>query len=135
MLHHTCLLQVEEAKKQRDGQPWPAEDREALREKIRQRSGALLHCTSSFMGPHTALMGISGSSLQHCSSSTILELNSVNDTHCRYDKEGHPAFASARLWDDGILDPADTRRVLGLSLAAAQHSPLSPVPHYGVFRM
>ncbi len=35
------LLQVEEAKKQRDGQPWPAEDREALREKIRQRSGAL----------------------------------------------------------------------------------------------
>ena len=63
------------------------------------------------------------------------ELNSVNDTLCRYDKEGHPAFASARLWDDGILDPADTRRVLGLSLAAAQHSSLSPIPHYGVFRM
>ena len=58
VLHHMHLLQVEEAKKQRDGQPWPAEDREALREKIRQRSGTLLHCTSSCLKPHTTLMGM-----------------------------------------------------------------------------
>lgn len=53
---------------------------------------------------------------------------------CRYDKEGEPTFASARLWDDGVIDPADTRRVLGLSLAASLNAPLSR-SHYGVFRM
>jgi 3-methylcrotonyl-CoA carboxylase beta subunit len=38
------------------------------------------------------------------------------------------------LWDDGIIDPADTRRVLGLALAATSHAPV-PAPSYGVFRM
>lgn len=52
----------------------------------------------------------------------------------RYDKEGEPAFASARLWDDGVIDPADTRRVLGLSLAASLNAPIK-ASHYGVFRM
>ena len=37
----------------------------------------------------------------------------------QYDVQGHPYYASARLWDDGIIDPADSRRVLGLSLSAA----------------
>ena len=51
-----------------------------------------------------------------------------------YDAEGQPSFASARLWDDGVIDPADTRTVLGLSLAAA----LNVAPgesRFGVFRM
>lgn len=52
----------------------------------------------------------------------------------RYDKEGEPSFASARLWDDGVIDPADTRRVVGLSLGAALHAPPSDT-NYGVFRM
>ena len=55
---------------------------------------------------------------------------------CRYDREGQPSFASARLWDDGVIDPADTRRVLGLGLAAATNAPRQPnSTRYGVFRM
>jgi 3-methylcrotonyl-CoA carboxylase beta subunit len=52
----------------------------------------------------------------------------------QYEMQGHPYYATARLWDDGIIDPADTRRVLGLALAAAGDAPLPPV-RYGVFRM
>ncbi|QQS12888.1 MAG: methylcrotonoyl-CoA carboxylase [Rhodospirillales bacterium] len=48
--------------------------------------------------------------------------------------EAHPYFASARLWDDGILDPADTRMALGLGLSAAMNAPIEP-PRWGVFRM
>ena len=52
----------------------------------------------------------------------------------QYEKEGHPYFASARLWDDGIIDPADTRRVLGLALSASLNRPIEPTK-FGVFRM
>ncbi|MFT5603484.1 MAG: 3-methylcrotonyl-CoA carboxylase beta subunit [Paracoccaceae bacterium] len=51
-----------------------------------------------------------------------------------YEKQGHPYYASARLWDDGIIDPADTRRVLGLSLAATLNKPIEETK-FGVFRM
>jgi 3-methylcrotonyl-CoA carboxylase beta subunit len=53
----------------------------------------------------------------------------------RYDKEGEPEFASARLWDDGVIDPADTRRVLSLAFAAACNGYRHRPPQYGVFRM
>jgi 3-methylcrotonyl-CoA carboxylase beta subunit len=52
----------------------------------------------------------------------------------QYEKEGHPYFASARLWDDGIIDPADTRQVLGLAISAALNRPIEPTK-FGVFRM
>lgn len=52
----------------------------------------------------------------------------------KYDHEGHPFYASARLWDDGIIDPVDTRRVLGLSLSAALNKPIEPT-RFGIFRM
>jgi len=52
----------------------------------------------------------------------------------KYDKEGHPYYASARLWDDGIIDPAETRNVLGLTLAACRNAPIPPT-QFGVFRM
>jgi 3-methylcrotonyl-CoA carboxylase beta subunit len=52
----------------------------------------------------------------------------------RYEQQGHPYYASARLWDDGIIDPADTRRVLGLGLSAALNAPI-PETRFGVFRM
>src|SRR5437762_963738 len=42
----------------------------------------------------------------------------------QYERQGHPYYATARLWDDGVIDPADTRRVLGLALAAAMNAPL-----------
>jgi len=51
-----------------------------------------------------------------------------------YEKEGHPYYASARLWDDGIIDPADTRKVLGLALSASLNAPIEETK-YGVFRM
>jgi 3-methylcrotonyl-CoA carboxylase beta subunit len=52
----------------------------------------------------------------------------------QYEHQGHPYYASARLWDDGVVDPADTRRVLGLSLAATLNAPI-PATKFGVFRM
>ncbi|GDX58071.1 carboxyltransferase subunit of acetyl-CoA carboxylase [Comamonadaceae bacterium] len=52
----------------------------------------------------------------------------------QYEEQGHPYFATARLWDDGIIDPADTRRVLALGLAAALNVPI-PDTRFGVFRM
>ncbi|HEX7798708.1 MAG TPA: carboxyl transferase domain-containing protein [Asticcacaulis sp.] len=51
-----------------------------------------------------------------------------------YEAQGHPYYASARLWDDGVIDPADTRRVLGLGLSAALNAPIPPT-RFGVFRM
>ncbi len=52
----------------------------------------------------------------------------------QYETEGHPYYATARLWDDGIIDPADTRRVLGLGLSAAANAPVADTK-FGVFRM
>ena len=52
----------------------------------------------------------------------------------QYEEQGHPYFATARLWDDGIIDPADTRRVLALGLSASTNAPI-PDTQFGVFRM
>ena len=52
----------------------------------------------------------------------------------QYETPGHPYYATARLWDDGVIDPADTRRVLGLGLSAAANAPIEPT-NFGVFRM
>lgn len=52
----------------------------------------------------------------------------------QYEDQGHPYYASARLWDDGVIDPADTRRVLTLSLAVAANAPMEDT-RFGVFRM
>jgi 3-methylcrotonyl-CoA carboxylase beta subunit len=52
----------------------------------------------------------------------------------QYETQGHPYSASARLWDDGIIDPIQTRTVLGLGLSAALNAPIEPTTH-GIFRM
>ena len=52
----------------------------------------------------------------------------------RYEDEGNPYYATARLWDDGIIDPAQTRDVLGLAISAALNAPI-PETRFGVFRM
>jgi 3-methylcrotonyl-CoA carboxylase beta subunit len=52
-----------------------------------------------------------------------------------YEKEGSPWHATARLWDDGIIDPAQTRDVLGLAFAATLNAPIPDRPQFGVFRM
>ena len=54
--------------------------------------------------------------------------------HEQYEHQGHPYYASARLWDDGVIDPADTRTVLGLGISAALNAPIEDT-HFGVFRM
>jgi acetyl-CoA carboxylase carboxyltransferase component len=55
-------------------------------------------------------------------------------TIAKYEREGSPYYSTARLWDDGIIDPADTRTVLGLGIAASLNAPV-PATKYGVFRM
>jgi 3-methylcrotonyl-CoA carboxylase beta subunit len=52
----------------------------------------------------------------------------------QYEHQGHPYYATARLWDDGVIDPKQTRTVLGLAISAAANAPLEPIS-YGVFRM
>jgi 3-methylcrotonyl-CoA carboxylase beta subunit len=52
----------------------------------------------------------------------------------QYEEQGHPYYASARLWDDGVIDPAETRQVLGLAISAALNAPI-PETRFGVFRM
>jgi acetyl-CoA carboxylase carboxyltransferase component len=52
----------------------------------------------------------------------------------KYEAEGHPYYATARLWDDGVLDPGQTRAALALALSAAYNAPI-PETEFGVFRM
>jgi 3-methylcrotonyl-CoA carboxylase beta subunit len=52
----------------------------------------------------------------------------------QYEEQGHPYYASARLWDDGVIDPADTRRVLGLALSMVRNAPTLDT-RFGIFRM
>ncbi len=52
----------------------------------------------------------------------------------KYEAEGNPYYSTARLWDDGIIDPADTRHVLAMGISAAANAPLEPTT-FGVFRM
>jgi 3-methylcrotonyl-CoA carboxylase beta subunit len=53
----------------------------------------------------------------------------------QYETQGNPYYATARLWDDGLIDPADTRRVLGLALSAVRNAPPAVEGPYGIFRM
>lgn len=53
----------------------------------------------------------------------------------QYEKQGHPFYASARLWDDGVIDPVDTRGVLGQAISMSQNNPRSSESAYGIFRM
>lgn len=58
----------------------------------------------------------------------------MNNIRRQYETQGNPYYASARLWDDGIIDPKDTRKVLGMGISAALNAPINPT-QYGVFRM
>ena len=57
------------------------------------------------------------------------------ETRSQYEAQGNPYYATARLWDDGVIDPLDTRRVLGLALHLAAHGPVPEPERYGIFRM
>jgi len=58
----------------------------------------------------------------------------MDPIRAQYESQGNPFYGSARLWDDGIIDPADTRRVVGLGISTALNAPIEPTP-FGVFRM
>ena len=53
----------------------------------------------------------------------------------KYESEGSPWYATARMWDDGIIDPAQTRDVLGLAFAATLNAPIPERARFGIFRM
>ena len=53
----------------------------------------------------------------------------------QYEKQGHPYYSSARLWDDGVIDPVDTRNVLGQGISASMNNPRSEEAPQGIFRM
>jgi 3-methylcrotonyl-CoA carboxylase beta subunit len=57
------------------------------------------------------------------------------EIRAQYERQGHPYYASARLWDDGVIDPVDTRRVLEHSLSIVSRAPLPPEVPFGIFRM
>jgi 3-methylcrotonyl-CoA carboxylase beta subunit len=59
----------------------------------------------------------------------------MDGIRAQYEAQGHPYYASARLWDDGVIDPVDTRRVLGLALEIACRESEQPGSDFGVFRM
>jgi 3-methylcrotonyl-CoA carboxylase beta subunit len=58
----------------------------------------------------------------------------MDEIRTLYEDQGHPYYASARIWDDGIIDPRDTRRVLSLGISASLNAPLEKTS-FGVFRM
>ena len=57
-----------------------------------------------------------------------------DEIRAKYEAEGNPYYSTARLWDDGIIDPLDTRRVLALGISAALNAPI-PETQFGIFRM
>ena len=62
------------------------------------------------------------------------EQNFRNDIESQYEDQGNPYYATARLWDDGIIDPVDTRRILALAISSALNAPWDDQPT-GIFRM
>lgn len=60
---------------------------------------------------------------------------SLHNCSEKFEKEGHPYYSSARLWDDGIIKPEQTRQVLGLSISASLNNPVERDTRFGVFRM
>ena len=67
--------------------------------------------------------------------STLAQESFMEEIREQYERQGHPYYASARLWDDGVIDPLDTRRVLALALTVACREPHKPESRFGIFRM
>jgi 3-methylcrotonyl-CoA carboxylase beta subunit len=63
------------------------------------------------------------------------QLAFMQEIRSQYEAQGHPYYATARLWDDGVIDPLETRRVLGLALHLAIRGPEPEPERYGIFRM
>ena len=149
---------MEEQKRARDGQDWGADEQAAFKAAISQRyvcAPSFVHCALRcfYRCPHlccdSLALHLGFAQTRGCRArdargfrhalhgNALLEAMSTPvSLHVpRYDSEGEPEYASARLWDDGVIDPADTRRVLSLAFAAACNGYSAVQPRYGVFRM
>ena len=63
------------------------------------------------------------------------QLNYERRIQRQYEKQGHPYYSSARLWDDGVIDPVDTRKILGQGISASMNNPRDSESLHGIFRM
>lgn len=152
----TVLHLVELDKRQREGKAWPEEEQEDFKRRIRERCeraprgmerrrsrepgchgaarrSAVQAGVASWATPLPSSPPGAGRCLMCLPAAHALPCTAAMPSR-RYDAEGQPSFASARLWDDGVIQPQDSRAVLGLSLAAA----LNRGPRgsrFGVFRM
>jgi 3-methylcrotonyl-CoA carboxylase beta subunit len=63
------------------------------------------------------------------------QMKFTDEIRDQYERQGNPYYATARLWDDGVIDPLDTRRVLGLALSIVARGPAPASESYGIFRM
>jgi 3-methylcrotonyl-CoA carboxylase beta subunit len=86
-----------------------------------------------FMWPN-ARISVMGGEQAATVLSTVGSGSDPDAIRAQYETQGHPYYSTARIWDDGVIDPADTRTVLGLSLSIAANAPLGD-PAFGVFRM
>lgn len=101
-----------------------------------------------FMWPNARISVMGGEQAANVLAQIAQEKNAKNNTKWnneeietfkkpirdQYEQQGHPYYASAHLWDDGIIDPKDTRHVLSLAISASLNAPIAPT-HFGIFRM
>src|SRR5512136_1156321 len=87
-----------------------------------------------WMWPNARISVMGGEQAANVILTVKLDQLKAQETVERYEREGDPYHSTARLWDDGVIDPLDTRKVLALGIAAARHAPIGE-PRYGVFRM
>jgi 3-methylcrotonyl-CoA carboxylase beta subunit len=125
------LAQVQRDNLEKAGETWSAEDEAAFKQPIVDKVGQRVH----HVFPRS-LRERERACVCECAMTIVLTLSAlIASSHSlQYEKEGEPYFSSARLWDDGIIAPQDTRRVLGLSLSAALNAPIEKT-QFGVFRM
>ena len=88
----------------------------------------------SVMGGEQAAMVLGSVGRPESEGATATDGDKDGEIRATYDHEGSPYYSSARLWDDGVIDPLDTRRVLGIGLELAAAAPAEPT-RFGIFRM
>ena len=85
------------------------------------------------------LIGISRRTIQQIEAALVIPhrgtIKAFEELQKKYEAEGNPYYATARLWDDGIIDPLQTRDVLGLAFSATLNRPIPKRPRFGLFRM
>jgi hypothetical protein len=113
------------------GKTWSTEAEETFKAPIREQYVTVRE--DGWVGGWVGVGGAS-SSPRHLRRCVHVPLYDPGGVLCRYERQGSAYYASARLWDDGIIDPSQSREILGLSLSATLNAPVEPTK-FGVFRM